>query len=208
MSPTAVHAELPEAKRRLLDAAMQLMIRQGFTATTVDEICGEAKLTKGSFFHYFKTKEEIGEAALDHYWEAQRAAFLNAEFTRITDPLERLHGFLDFMIQMVRRGPLSQGCLMGNLTQELAHTHPAIRQKCEARFGHFVGNISKTLQAAKAKYRPKADFDPDSVGTLFVSLMQGSILLAKARQDPRPLVDNLNHFRAYVDSLLGQPRGH
>lgn len=208
MSTATVHAELPDAKRRLLDASMQLMIRQGFTATTVDEICAEARLTKGSFFHYFKSKEEIGEATLDHYWEAQRAAFQNAEFTRLTDPLERLHGFLDFMTQMVKRGPLSQGCLMGNLTQELAHTHPAIREKCEARFNHFVGNIAATLRAAKAKYRPKAEFDPDSVGTLFVSLMQGSILLSKARKDPRPVIENLGHFRAYVDGLLGQPRGH
>ena len=97
MSKAIATSEVPDTKRRLLDAATGLMMQQGFTATSVDEICEQAKLTKGSFFHYFKSKEEIGEGALDHYFDRQKAMFFQADFNKLADPLERLNGLLDFI---------------------------------------------------------------------------------------------------------------
>jgi len=57
-------------KTRLLDAAERLMLAKGFSATTVDDICETAKLTKGSFFHYFESKDELGEELLEHFCTA------------------------------------------------------------------------------------------------------------------------------------------
>ena len=196
---------MSDTKRRLLDAAVQLMLRQGFTATTVDEICAEADLTKGSFFHYFKTKEEIGEGALDHFFSRQQQHFAEAEFVRFADPLERIHGLLDFIIQTMK-GPQMQNCLCGNLAQELAHTHPRFRASCNEKFSGFAKFIQATLREARAKYKPKADFDPESVSLMFVSLMQGSILLAKTMQDAKLMAHNLEHFRSYVDTLFARTR--
>src|SRR5437868_2882976 len=140
MTPVLAHATsgaVPETKRKLLDAAMQLMLRQGFTATTVDQICDEADLTKGSFFHYFESKEEIGEAVLDHFCAAQGQAFGAAPFHALTDPLDRFHGLIDFFTGMLRQKK-PQSCLIGNMTQELAATHPKIRAKCQAKFGKIL----------------------------------------------------------------------
>jgi TetR/AcrR family transcriptional repressor of nem operon len=204
MPKTAVIEEMPDTKRRLLDATLQLMTRQGFTATTVDDVCTEAGLTKGSFFHYFKSKDEIGEAVLDYYCARQQEMFAGAKFMQLADPLERLHGFLDFFSEnMVGSGKM-QGCLMGNLTQELALTHPRMRAQCGEKFGKFAGLVGQILSEAKARHAPKADFDPEGVAVMFVSLLQGSMLLAKARQDKSLLADNLAHFRAYLDSLFGR----
>jgi TetR/AcrR family transcriptional repressor of nem operon len=191
-------AELPDTKRKLLDATLQLMLRQGFTATSVDQICAEAGVTKGSFFHYFKSKEEIGEGVLEYYSARQQERFAQAPFNQLADPLERLHGFLDFIGENAR----GCGCLMGTLTQELALTHPRVRTQCGEKFARLAGLVGQMLREAKAKHHPKAGFDPDSVALLFISLMQGSMLLAKARPDKPLLTDNLAHFRAYVDSLF------
>ncbi|MGH2670894.1 MAG: TetR/AcrR family transcriptional regulator, partial [bacterium] len=57
----------PPSKARLLDAAERLMLAKGFEATTVDEICGAAKLTKGGFFHYFHSKEDLGRQLLERF---------------------------------------------------------------------------------------------------------------------------------------------
>ena len=195
---------MPGTKRRLLDAAVQLMLRQGFTATSVDEICENADLTKGSFFHYFKSKDDIGIGALEHYYARQKEQFAQSDFNRLVDPLERLHGLLDFLGEKMCGGGKLQGCLMGNLTQELALTHPRIRMACEEKLGHFAAFIETTVREAKAKHCPRAGFDPKSVATLFVSLMQGSMLLAKARQDKSLLAENLEHFRSYTDGLFAK----
>lgn len=199
--------ELPDTKRKLLEAAVRLMSCQGFSATTVDEICAEAGLTKGSFFHYFASKDEIGEGALEHYSEQQREMFARAPFSQLADPLERLHGMLDFIGQNMGASDKVRGCLMGNLAQELAHTHPRIRACCEDKFKCIAGMVQAMLREAMAKHRPKAGFDPESVATLFVSLMQGSLLLAKTRQDKSVILENLEHFRVYVDTWFDQPRG-
>jgi len=206
MSKAVATNEVPDTKRRLLDAATGLMMQQGFTATSVDEICEQAKLTKGSFFHYFKSKEEIGEGALDHYFDRQKAMFFQADFNKLADPLERLNGLLDFIAERVVGTDKVQGCLMGNLTQELALTHPRIRASCNEKFTMLAGMIEGMLREARTKQRAKTDFDPKSVATLFVSLMQGSMLLAKVRQDKSVLKENLGHFRAYVDALFTDPK--
>ena len=208
MSKTEVTVEMSDTKRRLLDAAVQLMLRRGFTATTVDEICAEADLTKGSFFHYFKSKDEIGEAALEHYFARQREKFAQAPFNGVADPLERLHGLLDFIGQAFNCGERAQCCLLGNFTQELALTHPRIRASCDDKLTKFAGVVETMLREAKTKHGSHAKFDPKSVATLFVSLMQGSMLLAKARQDKSVLAENLEHFRGYVDGLLAKGGRH
>ena len=206
MSISAVKTELADTKRRLLEAAMQLMLRQGFTATTVDQICSEADLTKGSFFHYFKTKDEIGEGALDYFYSRQQRQFAEAEFTRLSDPLEKIHGLLDFIIKNMK-GAQMQSCLCGNLAQELAHTHPRFRASCDEKFSGFAKLIQTTLREAKVIHRPKIDFDPESVSLMFVSLMQGSLLVAKTLQDGKLIAHNLEHFRNYVDTLFGGRSG-
>jgi TetR/AcrR family transcriptional regulator, transcriptional repressor for nem operon len=208
MSKKTAAIELPDTKRRLLDATMQLMLRQGFSATTVDQICAAADLTKGGFFHYFKSKDEIGEAVLDHFFERQQQQFAGAKFNALADPLEKLHGLLDFIIESVRGTSKMPGCLMGNFAQELAHTHPRIRSQCDDKFTRFAQSIQTMLREAKSKYCPKAGFDPEGVSLMFVSLLQGSLLLAKARQDKALLAENLEHFRDYVDTLFGKSRRH
>jgi TetR/AcrR family transcriptional repressor of nem operon len=199
-------SEMPETKRRLLEAAVQLMLRQGFTATTVDQICAEADLTKGSFFHYFKSKDEVGESALDYFHGKQQERFAGAKFNQLSDPLERIHGLLDFITEMAGPGQPVRGCLMGNLAQELAQTHPRIRARCDEKFSGFAGFIEATLREAKTKHRPNAKFDPKGVSLLFVSLLQGSMLVAKTRQDSALIADNLEHFRSYVDGLFDKAR--
>src|SRR5436190_6027470 len=88
-------AEMPEKKRRLIEAAIRLMLRQGFSATTVDQVCAEAGLTKGSFFHYFKSKDEVGEDVLDYFFEQQQQQFAGAKFSTLCDTLEKLHAAQD-----------------------------------------------------------------------------------------------------------------
>jgi hypothetical protein len=104
------------------------------------------------------------------------------------------------------KNPPAQSCLLGNLAQELAHTHPRFRASCDEKFSGFARFIQTTLDEAKTKHRAKMDFDPESVSLMFVSLMQGSILLAKTMQDGKLIAHNLEHFRSYVDTLFGKAR--
>ena len=95
-------AKVPETKRKLVEAGVDLMRKQGFNATTVDDICAAAGVTKGSFFHYFKTKQEVAQAAMSSFREGRVQDFLNApSFRKMADPLSR--GFLAAWIMLLKR---------------------------------------------------------------------------------------------------------
>src|SRR5260370_1381794 len=92
-------AEWPETKRRLVDAGVNLMRARGFNATSLDDICSTAEVTKGGFFHYFKSKDEIARAAIAEFADAKARSFQNAPFRKLKDPLDRVFGRLDFAIE-------------------------------------------------------------------------------------------------------------
>jgi len=203
--PSALPQALPRAKRKLLDAAMALMLKHGYAATTVDGICAAAKLTKGSFFHYFESKEDIAAATLDHYCAQRAEQMARASFHREADPLEKFHGILDHFITLTS-GPKPGSCLLGNVAQELAQTHPRFQRQCADRFGQLASLLAGALRAAKVAHPPASDFDPESVATLFVSVVQGSMLLAKAQRKSTVTRENIEHFRHYMEGLFGRAR--
>src|SRR5262245_948046 len=121
-------------KKKLLDAAQELMLVRGFTATSVDDVCSAAGVTKGSFFHYFEGTEQLGREVAERFFAAKRQLFQSAPFNQKQDPLERILGHIDFLIEMARAPEGSKGCLLGTFVQELSQTHPTIREVCAACF--------------------------------------------------------------------------
>jgi AcrR family transcriptional regulator len=79
----------------LLDAALSLIRTKGYASTTVDDICDQAGLTKGAFFHHFKNKEALGIAAADYWSEMTGAFFAGAPYHKHKDPLDRVLGYID-----------------------------------------------------------------------------------------------------------------
>jgi TetR/AcrR family transcriptional repressor of nem operon len=193
-------------KLKLLEAAQSLMLRKGFTATTVDEICAGAKLTKGSFFHYFTTKEDLGQQVLAHYWSSTQARVQTAPHVEIQDPLARLHGYLDLFVALARQPEIEKSCLFGNFAQEIATTHSALRETCAEGFTRWRDQIAAELEEAKKVHTPSVDFDSASLADHFIVIYEGSLILAKARQDPRVIERGVEHFRRYLDVLFGENR--
>jgi TetR/AcrR family transcriptional repressor of nem operon len=192
----------PATRRRLIDAAQSLMLSKGFVATSVDEICSHAGVTKGTFFHYFESKEELGKATIDRFASCQEDRFLEA-CSEIKDPLERVYRWIDCAIR-ASRDPSLQGCLVGTFAQEISDTHPALRRCCEQVFLRFVAAVGKDLALAKARHAPQAPFDEQSLGGLFLALVQGSLLVRKATGDRKQMEKNLLHLKSYLKELFGK----
>lgn len=189
-------------KRKLLDAAQRLMLAKGFVATTVDEICETAGLTKGSFFHYFQSKEDLGKVVLDRFVATKAQAFQQAPFLKKRDPLQRVHGYIDCAIQMSQEPAAQQGCLLGNFAQELSDTHPGMRSRCAQHFARWAEAFKQDLDQARAKYAPKAAFDTQSLAEHFIAVLEGSLILAKAKRDPGAVERHLRHFKRYLKALF------
>jgi TetR/AcrR family transcriptional repressor of nem operon len=201
----------PSTKAKLLEAGQRLMLLRGYTATTVDQVCTEAGVTKGSFFHYFKSKDEFGVELLDHYWTTTQQMVQAAASGRAVDPLDRLHEYLDLFVQIARDPALPKSCLFGNFSQEVAPVHDGLRARCAEGFESWSEQIARDLEAAKQVHPPQVDFDSFTLAEHFIAIFEGSLILAKAQGDARVLEESVEHFRRYVTALFngngGKPHG-
>ena len=195
----------PEKKRKLLDVALKLMLAKGYHATTVDEICAEAKVTKGSYFHYFKSKEDAAKETLAYFGLLQQGLLQNSGIENEKDPWARLQKFLDFYLLVSRNPDLPNSCLASTFAQELSEDYPELRVMCEANFVMNAQPLIEIVTDCKNVYAPQALFDPVSVAEYFISLYQGSLILAKAKLDPTIITTNVEYFRAYMNTLIRKP---
>ncbi len=192
----------PTTKEILLDAAQRLMLAKGYTATSVDEICEAAVLTKGSFFHYFESKEDLGKAVLDRYVSSTYMAVQDAPFIKKSDPLQRVYGYIDFMINLSRDPKRKNGCLLGNFAQVLSDTHPDIRSQCAKHFTWWARTLKREMDETIKRHSPKAPIDSQSLADYFIALFEGSLMMAKTKRDVKLIEKNLRHFKQYLKSIF------
>jgi TetR/AcrR family transcriptional repressor of nem operon len=194
----------PQTRQKLLDAAQALMRTKGYTATSVDEICEAAGVTKGSFFHYFEGKEHLGRVVAQHYSAAMQARFQSAPYHQLEDPLDRVYGRVDFFLAFARSPEANNGCLLGTFLQELSATHPGIRAVCADCLAEGMKTFQQDIEAARAKYVPDAKWSAQGLAEHMFAVAQGAIILAKAKQDPRAMEACLMHFREYLRYVFGR----
>ena len=130
-----------ESKTKILNAAIDVFRAKGYAATRIEDICAEAGLTKGSFFHHFSSKEELAIEAAEHWGEYACALFAAAPYQALPDPVDRLLAYVDFR-KSAMQGEFTQfTCFGGTLVQEVYLSHPQIRDACTVSFDRDVVQI-------------------------------------------------------------------
>src|SRR5215468_5601320 len=183
-----------DSRTRLLDAAMAVIRAQGYSATTVDDICRAAGLTKGAFFHHFESKEDLAVAAARHFSEMAERLFGGAPYRELADPLDRVLGYIDLRAAILE-GPIPEfTCLLGTMVQEAYDTHPTIRQACDTYISVHVARLAPDIAAAKALYAPEAPWSAESLAFHTQAVLQGAFILAKAKGGPEIARDSVTHL--------------
>lgn len=193
-----------ESKTRLLDATMQVVRERGYAATSIDEVCKAAGLTKGSFFHHFGGKEELAVAAADHFAAMAAGLFKAAPYHAHADPLDRVLGYVDFRSAILRGRVPEFTCLLGTMVQEAYESHPAIREACDRHMSEHAAVVARDIALSKKKYAPKAKWTPESLGLFTQAVLQGAFVLAKAKGGPEVAVACVEHLRRYIEGLHGR----
>ena len=193
------------SRTKILDAALNVIRTKGYNATTVDDLCEAAGLTKGSFFHHFDTKEELALAAAEHFGTMASGLFAQAPYRMKTDPLERLLGYIDFRASILRGDLPQYTCLLGTMVQETYETHPAIREACDRHLSEHAAEVAKDIAEAKRLYAPKAPWSPESLALFTQAVLQGAFILAKAKHGPEVAVESVRHLRRYLETQFRSP---
>jgi len=204
MKTSGVTSRQPEeTRRKLIGAARSLVLKQGFTGTGIGQICADAGVTKGAFFHHFASKDEIGKGVLAD-WAAFGMGIYSAACSEPARyPLDHVHRFFDIMIGLARTSPEPLTCVVGMISQELASANPVLREDAATYLGDWTEFARRLLDEAKAAQPPIVGFDSAEVAWFLNSLWQGSMLAAKTLRDPQIIIKNLERARAHIDGLFG-----
>lgn len=193
-----------EARARLIDAARSLIRQRGFAATSVDDLCAAAGVTKGAFFHHFASKEALGVALVEDWTVMTGAMFAAHPYNTLPDPLDRVFGYIDLRRELLGQPLLDFSCVAGTTVQETYESSPPIREAAERSIRSGFAHVQPHLEAALAAH-PVPGVTAESLAQQFQVATQGGIILAKALNDPAPARAAFDHLERYLRLLFGRP---
>lgn len=183
-----------DTKAELIRSGMELLTEKGYSSTGLDEILKRVGVPKGSFYHYFASKDVFGSELIEAY---------NNFFTHKLDkfllddslqPLERLQAFINDGMAGISRYEYKRGCLVGNLGQEMGALPESFREQLNGVFRQWQLRVAQCLKLAKSKGQISADIDCNKTAYLFWTGWEGAVLRAKLERSPKALKAFSSYF--------------
>ncbi len=200
----AIRVPRGEARARLIAAGRSLVRHKGFSATSVDDLCVAAGVTKGAFFHHFPTKEALGVALVDDWTVTTGAMFAAHDYNDRDDPLDRVFAYLDLRRALLDQPMAEFSCVAGTTVQEVYETAPSIRDAAGRSIRSGADHVHAHLAKALARH-PLPGVTADSLARQFQVATQGGIILAKASNDPGQAREAFDHLERYLRLLFQRP---
>jgi TetR/AcrR family transcriptional regulator, transcriptional repressor for nem operon len=176
-----------DARERLVGTAVRLFHERGYTAVSVADICDEAGLKKGSFYHFFPSKLELVLEALDHYamgYDKVVAQSHDVERSAREQLRNMLEALRDNLVRRFECDGRARGCPIGNLALELADREEPIRHKIE----HIFGKLRDAFEIVVKRGIDRGELgvtDPRAAAEALVAMVQGAMVLTKTANDPQ-----------------------
>jgi AcrR family transcriptional regulator len=193
-----------DTRDRLIEAAMELFVFQGYERTGLAQVARRADANPGSLYHFFPTKEDLLAATLERRKALLYPEVLAPIFGRISDPIERVFGLLDGYRQMLIVTEFDHGCPIGNLVLELANSHATIRRLLAENFDNWLDAVSACFE--EARERLPAHVEPRRLAVFVLTTMEGAVMLARTYRDFEAYDAAVVTLREYVEQLLAEGR--
>jgi len=187
-----------DTRAELIAAGMQLFAGQGYNATGIDAVLKRSGIPKGSFYHFFGSKEEFGLAVIEAFagrFLARLDVFLSDESAT---PLARLRTFLERGVAQLAEHQCTVGCLIGDLGQELAASNPRLRERLDGILRSWRERFAACIREARQAGELPPSYDPQVIAGFILSGWEGAVLSAKVMQSPQPVQEFLDTLFATV----------
>lgn len=188
-----------DRRARIVEAATAVMARQGFQLTSIDDVIREAGLCgKAHFYHYFKSKEELGYAVLQHHFEK----FTEQGLTMLRDPLlgpmERLDRFIDWVATRYAKHGCTGGTPCGALATEMADQNEGFRKHVDALFERWTAQLQALLWEARPQLQD--GIDTEGLARFIVATLEGALFMARVKREATVLEGIAADLKRYVAS--------
>lgn len=181
----------------LLEAGTQIILEKGYNNAGIQEIVQAAKVPKGSFYYYFKSKEDFGLQVIDHFVQAYNATLERYLTDETLSPLSRLRKHAEFYCELLETLQCRSGCLMGNIGQELADQSEVFRSRIAEVFTGWREQYAVCLRQAQQAGEIAQHLDVEVIAEFYVSGWEGAVLQGKVTRSIIP-------FRRFIQLMFEQ----
>ena len=189
-------------RQRIVESALYLFWLRGYAATGIAEILARSNANSGSFYHFFKTKEELLLAVLELYIQTLDPIIVDPVSERFADPIERVFGVLEFYRGNLLKTDCSYGCPIGRLALEIPEEQFRVHKRLADNFDGWTSAIEKFLQAAHDRF--PAGTDLQTLSKFVLTVMEGGVMQARAHRSVAPFDACVEHLRGYFQLLQQQ----
>lgn len=185
---------------RILDSTARLLLDRGYGATSIDEVCKDAGVTKGGLFYHFDSKERLASAAIERFFAGLVAAGEAARSGDDSGAVEALYGYIASLPVLIEGPMLNKGCLLGAMAMQTTKSHPEVHSSAKATLGQWRAGLVALFEAA-AKERG-VEVDSGELADGLLAAVEGGLLLDRSRVSSGAAVAAVNHFRSYVSTVF------
>jgi AcrR family transcriptional regulator len=186
---------------RLLKAALYLFCLRGYAATGIAQILERANAKAGSFYYFFKTKEELLLAVLEFYIQSLDPVVVRPVFDQFEDPIERVFGILDFYRKNLLSTGCTYGCPIGRLALEIPEEQFRVHKRLADNFDGWTAAIERCLEDARDRFPQGTNLK--TLSQFVLTVMEGGVMQSRAHREIGPFDASVEHLRRYF-GLLGQ----
>jgi TetR/AcrR family transcriptional regulator, transcriptional repressor for nem operon len=180
-------------REHLLEVGLERLRSNGYTATGVKEILDVAGVPKGSFYHYFSSKEAFAGEVLQRYGEGEIQRLERVLGDRKVAPLKRLRRYFEELISVYgQRGAIS-GCLVGSMSIEVADQSQKLQTQLQTIFDVWQRGVAEVLREAVERGDLSQSTQIDTLAEFLLNSYEGALVRMKAEKSDKPL-ENFLHF--------------
>ena len=180
---------------RLLQAGVLVFSQSGFNGSSVQDITEAAGVPKGSFYNHFGSKEALGAAVIDYYWENKACDALQVLDQDTLDPIDRLRQYFERVMHAVEEMGFTCGCFIGNMTAELSDHSSVVSDQLSAVYVQWTRRVAGCIGAAQQAGIIRSKADPETLATFALNAWEGALLRARVEKSRRPL-------QQFIDTLF------
>lgn len=183
----------------LLDKGMALLWSKGYNATSVNDIVKEAGIPKGSFYFYFKSKEDFVVRALEKYFSSNLKPALEILQNKSISPKQRLLNFYEFRIEMLKNElDCKMGCMACNLSSEMAEHNEAIRKLIAGKTKMIRSYITEVVEEAQEYNEINSSINASDIVEFMEDAGKGAMISMKEMKSAYPIENVLNMIRTFL----------
>ena len=190
-----------QTRDKIIRRAAAAFNRSGFSGTSMSDLMRETGLENGGLYNHFPSKEALALEAFE-FARGRIARRLEPEFKIVRNAADRLIAFAEVFVELIHDDEVPGGCAVFNTAVEADDGNPVLRAKAQAGMDEFIATVRRIIDKGIARGEIKPGVDSAYEATIFVALMEGSLVMSRLYDDPAHVQRAVAHIRERVETVL------